>query len=215
MTRGHTTSTIQEDLRHLMVNAAQMVAIVTTRMPTQLFPDHPFHGATVSSFASIALHPHPLVSFSLRLPSRLADAIRRHDDSEMTHPHLVINLLSSQQATAALQFSRPDLFPNPFWSLPMADQPIRLTKEGVPYLGGSLGSISCSVVRSLPLDFSTSSENRDDPLTLQEAKPGDNERYTSELFLARVVRMEKHDDEGEPSRRLPLVYHQKRFTTVK
>ena len=199
-----------------MINAAQTVAIVTTRMPERLPSDPPFHGATVSSFASIALNPHPLVSFSLRLPSRLADAIRRNKDPKML-PHLVISLLSFQQATAAFQFSRPDLFPNPFESLPMADQPIRITKEGVPYLGGSLGSMSCTIVRSFPLDFSTSLQNADDSLQLQEAIPVDDQGQISELFIARVIRMEKHDDDegGEHTRALPLSYHQKRFGTVK
>ena len=43
--------------------------------------DGTYHGATLSSFSSIALEPEPLVSFSLRLPSRLADALRLESES--------------------------------------------------------------------------------------------------------------------------------------
>jgi hypothetical protein len=43
--------------------------------------DGSYHGATLSSFSSIALQPEPLVSFSLRLPSRLAGALRLGQDT--------------------------------------------------------------------------------------------------------------------------------------
>lgn len=35
-----------------------------------------YHGATLTSFTSLTLHPYPLVAFSLRLPSRMADCLR-------------------------------------------------------------------------------------------------------------------------------------------
>ena len=132
--------TLQDKLRHLMIHCAQPVAVVTTRLPqhhqgrAQRYEEagagtnrqgerdslHEFHGATISSFSSIAMHPHPLVAFSLQLPSRLASALHAHapfriDTHLDTHirdnlvspvrphphphpqPHFVINLLSAGQ----------------------------------------------------------------------------------------------------------------------
>lgn len=58
--------------RHWLTStSSKPVSVIVARLQ-----DGTYHGATLSSFSSIALHPDPLVSFSLRLPSRLADALR-------------------------------------------------------------------------------------------------------------------------------------------
>lgn len=47
-----------------------------TRVPEDTHSRSRFHGTTLSSFTSLTLHPHPLVAFSVRLPSRMADYLR-------------------------------------------------------------------------------------------------------------------------------------------
>lgn len=53
--------------------SSQPVAIAITSQPET---PSSYHGATLSSFTSLTLHPYPLVAFSVRLPSRLADYLR-------------------------------------------------------------------------------------------------------------------------------------------
>ncbi len=67
-----TEETVKNDFRDLMRRAAQPVAVVTALTRE----GYRYHGATLSSFTSIALDPTPLVAFSLRMPSRLASAIK-------------------------------------------------------------------------------------------------------------------------------------------
>ncbi|POW05116.1 hypothetical protein PSHT_10954 [Puccinia striiformis] len=56
-----------EAFRDLMRGLSYPVTVVTVELE-----DGDLHGATVSSFSSIALDPEPLISISLRRPSRLA-----------------------------------------------------------------------------------------------------------------------------------------------
>ncbi|OCF35521.1 hypothetical protein I316_02573 [Kwoniella heveanensis BCC8398] len=53
-------------------------AIAVTSVPpsSPLAGKATYHGATLTSFTSLTLYPHPLVAFSLRLPSRMADCLR-------------------------------------------------------------------------------------------------------------------------------------------
>ena len=134
--------TLKHDLRELLRETAQPVAVVTSRSFGTTF-----HGATLSSFTSIAMDPYPLVSFSLRIPSRMATSLT---SSYLTSPkvsYMVINILSAAQADVAVRFSRPDLHKDPFVSTPY-----HLTEEGLPVIEGSLGALSCTLVtRSWPL----------------------------------------------------------------
>lgn len=52
----------------------QPVVVAVTR--TNASSPAPYHGATLTSFASLSLEPYPLVAFSLRLPSKMADYLR-------------------------------------------------------------------------------------------------------------------------------------------
>ncbi|WVF65598.1 hypothetical protein IAT40_000328 [Kwoniella sp. CBS 6097] len=65
-------------LREVMRNVPQPVAIAVTSVPASspLSGKAKYHGATLTSFTSLTLYPHPLVAFSLRLPSRMADCLR-------------------------------------------------------------------------------------------------------------------------------------------
>lgn len=224
------TTTLEKDLRHLMLQAAQPVVVVTTRFregggvfrvpedenhnergndSTCRDDSNMSHGATLSSFASVAMHPYPIVSFSLQLPSRLAAALitmRNTVHRNQDLPDFVINILSSKQADLAHRFSRPDLHPHPFRSLP----PDRYSfVDGQPVLSGSIGSISCTVISSINL------QTLEDSMTTSPRNTAKVER-TSNLFLAKVLRIEgfhepKENEEGNS----PLVYHQKKFMTVK
>ncbi|WVQ75478.1 hypothetical protein IAR50_005103 [Cryptococcus sp. DSM 104548] len=65
-------------LREVMRNVAQPVAVAVASVPpgSPLAGVAAYHGATLTSFTSLTLHPRPLVAFSLRLPSRIADCLR-------------------------------------------------------------------------------------------------------------------------------------------
>ena len=172
---------LKHDLRILLRNVAQPVAVVTTFMRGAAATSSTFHGATLSSFTSIAMDPYPLITFALRIPSRLAISLASQDPSSS---HMVVNLLSAQQASIAIKFSRPDLHPQPFDSVAY-----KLTEEGIPMLDGSLGALSCKMV--------------------SKAIPLGREGVGSELFIARVLRVESMCE-----RTLPLVYYRRRYTTV-
>ncbi|KAF5385809.1 hypothetical protein D9615_002202 [Tricholomella constricta] len=208
--RGFTTDIrhgkhTQDRLRELLRHTAQPVAVVTAKMPSKSTP-HPYHGATLSSFASIAMHPYPIISFALRIPSRMADILKV---AQPDHPsHMVVNLLSAEQEAAAVKFSRADLYPEPFSSVSYS-----LSDEGHPILEGTLGSLSCKLVSNpIPLH------------DLDYLGGGCNERQAvepesglvSELFIARVLRVETLDqkdaDEDDP-RTLPLLYHRRGYTS--
>lgn len=190
-------------MRDLMVHNVQNVAIITTRIEEEAHehggstPPH-YHGATISSFSSVAMHPYPTIAFSLRLPSRLAVALRtsKNRHSYPVIPHMTVNFLSLLQAELALKFSRPDLFPAPF-----SDTQFSLTKEGQPILHNSVGIISCVVIRSFRLDFH---------------EPKGFEEGTSEMFIARVIRIEQNRGPESKGGDLnnPLVYYRRLFGTV-
>ncbi len=197
-------------LRH----SAQPVTVLTAPYP----PNHRksnaqnvllFHGATLSSFSSISLHPLPIVAFSLRLPSRSADSIRKRDPSNTpSTPHLVINILSAPQIETAIRFSRADLYPEPF-----SDTPYELSEEGIPILSGCVGALSCTLLTSLPLygngltAYGIHPEELHSHSTTSSGMPDAN----SELFIARVMRVEETKP-GEDL--LPLIYHARQYSTV-
>ncbi|KAG8757463.1 hypothetical protein FRC14_002027 [Serendipita sp. 396] len=211
--RVHTRTSTQDDLRHLMLRCAQPVAVVTTRIEgkaSEPFQGENFHGATISSFSSIAMYPYPTVSFSLQLPSRLASTLRAAMPSPVEHdcgsvrPHLVINLLSSKQESLARRFSRPDIYPHPFKGL--EETQVLMTSEGQPYLRDNLGSMSCSILKSIPLTLGHS-------LGVLDGDEGQvHSLRGSELFIARVNRIEYT---GEGISHSPLIYHERTFKSVK
>ena len=204
--RRYSTSLNHEDpIRELFRRTAQSVAVVTVKMPAKNGQCH-YHGATLSSFTSIAMEPYPLVSFALRVPSRLAAALRESFPGAPSY--MVINLLAAEQASVAQKFSRPDLHPKPFHDLPYS-----LTQEGIPVLLGCLGSISCELVsRPLPLH---------DLKFLEGLGRGGGECasrmggvISSELFIARVRRVEETQAaEQDGNGTQPLLYRRRGYTT--
>ncbi|KAK8843359.1 hypothetical protein IAR55_007016 [Kwoniella newhampshirensis] len=90
-------------LREVMRNVAQPVAIAVTSVPSSS-PLHPlarYHGATLTSFTSLTLHPHPLVAFSLRLPSRMADCLRPWRTNGTTENSTVSTRTSENRAASS------------------------------------------------------------------------------------------------------------------
>ena len=229
-------SAVRQQLRSLLRDTAQPVAVVTALMDPDIShktkagssPTRPhFHGATLSSFSSISMDPHPLVAFSLRIPSRMATSLTSahtsltsahtsltsaHTSLTSAHTsapspaHFVINILSERQARTAVCFSRADLYPEPF-----AVVPHTLTEEGLPVLDGSVGAMSCQLVAaSWPLhDLKTLAGRVKD-----ERAAWGGEGVASELFIAEVVRVERTSlPEGEEAR--PLLYHRRGYVTTR
>ncbi|KAH7908599.1 flavin reductase like domain-containing protein [Hygrophoropsis aurantiaca] len=224
----------RRDLRELLRETAQSVAVVTSLMPSSASEpksrqnseqsdngskNTAFHGATLSSFTSIALDPHPLVAFSLRVPSRMAAALNAYAQSmassnSLLSSHMVINILSASQPHVAHIFSRPDLHPRPFEDAATGVKWIP-SIDGLPIIDGALGALSCSVIgRSIPLDSA---------FACPQSVKGDDEvegsGLGSELFIARVLRVEKAPEltgieEEDDMRTLPLLYHRRRYGTI-
>lgn len=200
-----TDETMRDQLRFLLRKTSQPVAVVTSFMPSTASDNgHTYHGATLSSFTSIAMEPHPLIAFALRSPSRMATSLNA---ANLDAPsHMVVNLLEASQAPIAFLFSRPDLHQSPFDVAPYS-----LTEEGLPVLEGSLGAISCKLVSpGLPLHDLDFWENRTS--AAPDAFPSPGARAgASQLFIARVLRVEKI--KPSDNSRTPLIYYQQRYTT--
>ncbi|KAL5513100.1 hypothetical protein ACEPAH_3498 [Sanghuangporus vaninii] len=202
-------------LRRLLRETAQPVAVVTSFYPfdgasdegeetrsRDKRPHHKkFHGATLSSFTSIALDPDPLVAFALRIPSRMATSLKERmiqDRASQTQtPNLVINLLSSKQADTAHHFARADLFPEPFRITPHT-----LSADGLPILTGVLGALSCELISCTPLH------------NLYDENADVSKGVISELFISRVARVENVGALASKNDALPLVYYRRKYGTV-
>jgi flavin reductase (DIM6/NTAB) family NADH-FMN oxidoreductase RutF len=209
----------QGDIRAILRKTAQPVTVLTAILPSSDSSKPPtYHGATLSSFTSISMHPLPLVAFAIRTPSRMASSLTALATPHI--PHMVVNLLSASQSSAALQFSRPDIYPEPF-----RDTPFHLTDEGIPILTGSLGAFSCALLASMPLDKAGLTQlglRRKDILDA-EFPLGDT-NLSSQLFIARILRVEnpvevrrrtwEETAEDVEDKTLPLIYHERRYATV-
>ncbi|CAE6350001.1 unnamed protein product [Rhizoctonia solani] len=163
------------------------------------------HGAVLSSFTSVGLHPFPLVTFAIRKPSRLADALHANKLSRPNSIHGIINILAEHQSEISRAFSRPDLHPDPFKSTSYDEH------EGVPVLEETIGALSCSIITSLPMTSEVLS-NFGLPLT----KPDETvnlSSLSSELFLARVIQVLSPWGDSSPLRK-PLVYYQGGYTSI-
>jgi flavin reductase (DIM6/NTAB) family NADH-FMN oxidoreductase RutF len=131
----------------------------------------------------------------------------------------VVNILSATQANLAKRFAQRDPFRTDVDK--ELDRAMILTKEGLPMLVGCLGNITCTVVRSIPLNLRDVTEP-DNSLGHE-----DSNGQPSELFIGRVMRVEQrhygpvgeqieevHTRHEEPVERRPMVYYQKEFLTV-
>lgn len=213
--RSHSTAAhvhITRDLRALLRNTAQPVAVVTSILPqTSKDSEAVYHGATLSSFTSISMDPYPLVAFALRIPSRMATSLKA------THPeqpsHMVVNLLSEEQGSVAMKFSRPDIYTHPFTTVPYT-----LTEDGLPVITGSLGAMTCKLVSpALPLhDLGYLKEGGKLGKEMPESVQARKGVAVSELFIAEVTRVENVivGDSMAAISRTPLLYYRRGYTTV-
>lgn len=177
------------------------------------------HGATISSFVSIALHPTPLVAFALRLPSRLATFLNSQQQassssstsstsSDHRHaPTFKIHLLSEEQEDVARAFARQA--PLPSKAMPSSSSP-QIHEPFPPELfsklnATSLGSLECSLAGDLPLVEPLFKQNNNSVSNADQVNASNIGQATSQLFIARVVNV----NEGDTSRHPLLYYHQK------
>ncbi|GAA5987581.1 hypothetical protein JCM10908_002016 [Rhodotorula pacifica] len=193
--------------RELFRRVAQPVAVITahipdlegadTSRPSSSTPREKVklvdnHGATLSSLASISLSP-PLVSFSLRLPSRLATFLSSRDEAGTSSPQFRVHLLSTEQESIARAFARQAPLPAP--AQPSPRPPANTAADPRSAVGAtpsfeaslfqqleatSLGSMRCRVVRQIPLANLNDSEPSMNSQTAQAGQP------RSELFIAQV-----------------------------
>ncbi|KAE9394978.1 hypothetical protein BT96DRAFT_163918 [Gymnopus androsaceus JB14] len=221
-TAQNTQCHIKTKLRSLLRETAQPVAVVTSLLRQDSSNLTTFHGATLSSFSSIAMDPYPLVAFSLRIPSRMATSLRTSSNTNTKPPYaspsapsdMVVNILSAAQASTAVLFSRPDLHPNPFKEIKYS-----LNDEGIPVLEGSLGALSCklaappTMLDDLAFAGVDIEESRSEPNSISPSSG-----FTSELFIARVTKVEMlaldmDNVEPDDAHAMPLLYHRRGYST--
>lgn len=258
------SASLASSIRSLMRASAQPVAVITTLLPpaspspsssqsssksssTQALVQEDrreAHGATLSSFTTVSLEP-ALVAFSIRTPSRMADALE-YDyglKDRGGEAHFVINILSLEQEDAAQGFAKPGLEP---WDLvsssisrssspigktgqqeqkqphPFSFTPIHASRvarardgqsPGVPVFTKSLGALACSIVRRIDLSQLDSSTSNSGEATEVESPGEASEESGADVFIAKVHAVEDLKEGTEEP--FPLVYWQRKFTTVK
>ncbi|CDU24294.1 uncharacterized protein SPSC_03365 [Sporisorium scitamineum] len=204
-------------IRTLMRKSAQPVALVTTFLPSSPGKTNHIHAATLSSFTSISLDPD-LVCFSIKTPSKLADALSSHVSSRGVQAveeeegwDFVINVLSAKQAGLAAAYAVPGTPPLVYPSTEGgAEEGHPLRQAGlvgggggeVPLVRGSIGALACQVVDSVELDRYSSG---------QVTTEGDTQR--SRLYIARVLEVH-FAEKGNKNDLKPLIYHRQKFVST-
>ncbi|GAA5967408.1 hypothetical protein JCM3765_001865 [Sporobolomyces pararoseus] len=181
--------------RELFRRVAQPVAVLTAHIPQPSTSEasgslqssferslEHNHGATLSSLTSISLSP-PLVSFSLRLPSRLATYLSNSSSSTVS-PSFRVYLLSPEQEDQARLFARQAPLPAPAipspetdWSIEpkFASKVFRELENG----SGLLGWMDCKIVKTVNLW----------EIERNEAKENEGKPMKSQLFIAKVEKI--------------------------
>ncbi|KAJ5296008.1 hypothetical protein PENANT_c001G09809 [Penicillium antarcticum] len=97
----HTPISISDQVRLLMRRVPYPVAIITATDPSGPADTSSFRGMTVSSFSTVTLTPHPVISFNVRRPSETLNAL-------LASGRFLVHLLAPGPATATLarDFSR-------------------------------------------------------------------------------------------------------------
>ncbi|KAF8971840.1 hypothetical protein BDZ97DRAFT_1650615, partial [Flammula alnicola] len=76
---------------------------------------------------------------------------------------ILLDILSAPQASTAITFSRRDLYPVPFTSIPRsAGVKYTLSDDGLPVLHGVVGALSCRLV-CIPIPLWTTSGQAQEP----------------------------------------------------
>ncbi|KAJ5206251.1 hypothetical protein N7472_002699 [Penicillium cf. griseofulvum] len=95
------STSISDQVRLLMRRVPYPVAIITATDPSGPENTTSFRGMTVSSFNTVTLTPHPVISFNVRRPSETLNAL-------LASRRFLVHLLAPTEATATLarDFSR-------------------------------------------------------------------------------------------------------------
>ncbi|KAJ5961631.1 hypothetical protein N7501_006572 [Penicillium viridicatum] len=89
------STSISDQVRLLMRRVPYPVAIITATDPSGPEDTTSFRGMTVSSFSTVTLTPHPVISFNVRRPSETLNAL-------LASGRFLVHLLAPGQATATL-----------------------------------------------------------------------------------------------------------------
>lgn len=211
-------STVSDQIRRVMRESAQPVALITTFLPTkQDRGARLIHGATLSSFTSISLQPN-LVCFSMKTPSKLADSLLHHRTNREkagNQVDFVVNVLAQGQADLASAYAVPGtpplLHPPPQAQEgkeeekhPLMEAGLIEVNEGtVPVVKGALGAFGCQVVDTL--DLSTYA-NKD---AAEEAE-GESK---SILYIAKVLHVYTPSHPNAAQQK-PLIYRKATFVST-
>ncbi|QSL64531.1 hypothetical protein MERGE_001832 [Pneumocystis wakefieldiae] len=120
----------------------QPVVIITTFDPKM---NGLGRAITVSSFSSISLNPVPIVSFSIKLPSRMAILLRRSK-------RFAVHVLRSHddQIRLAQNYAQSDLLNrNKMYNISQEHCQASLNK--LPVLSGALGVLYCSTNKTIKI----------------------------------------------------------------
>ncbi|KAJ5769922.1 FMN-binding split barrel-like protein [Penicillium nucicola] len=90
-----TPISISDQVRLLMRRVPYPVAIITATDPSGPADTSSFRGMTVSSFSTVTLTPHPVISFNVRRPSETLNAL-------LASGRFLVHLLAPGPATATL-----------------------------------------------------------------------------------------------------------------
>lgn len=220
---------LSTSIRSLMRASAQPVAVITTLISSRKddntstissLESHA-HGATLSSFSTVSLDP-PLLAFSLRTPSRMADALRANAQGDKAN--FVVNILSDKQEIEASGFSRGVKSfalsqdwdetveksyiddQHPLSTAPFHPSQYAQSSQGiaVPVLSESIGALACSVISIISL--------RDPKKVSMSQVAALKSDRGSELFIAKIHGVEA---DSRQSKRLPMVYWNQQFKSVK
>ncbi|WFD45301.1 hypothetical protein MPSI1_003983 [Malassezia psittaci] len=223
-------SQLSESIKNLMRGSAQSVAIVSAFLPEDEKHVEPrfLHAATLSSFTTVCLSP-PMVAFSIRQPSRIADALRdgaaileytEHDSPNgvrhaSKRPHFLVHLLSSHQSSISDYFARPGAEPYEVAvasemkqvSHPFELHPIRpsQTVDRQFILQEAMGTMACSLVYQLDLTSPDLHGTTHFEAHKHVHEPG------SILFIAQIHAVELGHKDAVDSNNRPLVYWNRKY----
>ncbi|SPC66466.1 uncharacterized protein UHOD_08584 [Ustilago sp. UG-2017b] len=213
---------LSDQIRSLMRESAQPVALVTSFLPPTSTPitsqgARLIHGATLSSFSSISIDPN-LVCFSMKTPSKLASSLQHHHSTRQKggagEVDFVVNILGETQAGLAAKYAVPGTPPLAHPPAieekderegevhPLQDAGLVEIKEGaVPVVKDSIGAFACQMVDTVDLSRYGSG-----------VEGGGESR--SMLYIARVLHVCTDTTAAAGKDKRPLIYHRQRFVST-
>ncbi|PLW12386.1 hypothetical protein PCASD_14783 [Puccinia coronata f. sp. avenae] len=178
----------QDAFRQLMRQLSYPVTILTVQLH-----NGDQHGATLSSLSSIALEPKPMVSLSLRHPSRLATYLLRQ-------PHVPFTVYLLNHHPQSIQLAT--LFSQPRSQIPHA--------AFASLQRSSFASLHCQVIKSFNLSDLHPHFNSTSNL---DSCCEHNLTGSSTLFIAQVLQSTPLT--ANTLQQQPLMYHNRSYTTIK